>query len=620
MNLDPTNHRKLILLVLSTIYLIGHFAIGNWKGRLYGGDSNGYYLHVVSLFVNQDVGNYDQSLAGLKSHHPRAVNPKADKFGIRLTEKGKYYIKYTVGVGLLESPFFLIAHAYAILSDNYEADGWSLPYMVVVNLSVVFYALLGLYLLMLSLEQYFDRSIVYLTVFAIGLATNLFYQATYATMAHPFLFFAISWLVYSTIHFYRNPSKWEALKIGAIIGLVALTRVPEVVVALVPILWGIYDLKTLKKRWTFFCKQPFYLLYAVVGFVVIFSPQLLYWYYVSGHLIFNPYQGEGFNFLKPNIYNGWFHFKNGWLIYTPIMAFSLWGWVLLRRYGKEVQWAVFSFVFLNAWIHYSYYIWNYFPGLGSRPMVETYPLLAFGLAAFFCFCQERKWTKGVPIPLILFFAWLNLFQTWQLKKGIIWTQHSSAAFYWETFGTLQPSRNSLIAYDAKEFQPDTTDLTKVKTIIFEDFEDSTQFKVSALQHHSGHFSLFDTAKFPNCVAEFYLEEHNIKASDWLHTGIHAFRAAADGGLHRNHLELLAVEFYDAQNKKVKWTHIKFPRHIGNPTNSIWHSGAVEQWGEGSFFVRVPWRAKPSWRVKIYIMNPHDKRIYLDDFYVDHYRN
>lgn len=614
------NQRKLILLILGIVYLIGHFLIGNWKGRLYGGDSNGYYLHVVSFFVNQDVGDYDQSLASLKEHHPKAINPKDDKFGIRLTEKGRYYIKYTVGVGLMETPFFLLAHAYASLSDIYKADGWSKPYMLLVNLSVVFYTLLGFYFLILILEKFFPISIISYTVLAIGLATNIFYQATFATMAHPFLFFNFCLLIYLTIQFYDLPSKLKAFGIGAVIGLIALTRVPEVVAVFVPLLWGVYNPTTLKNRISFFWGQWNYLLLAVIGFILLFSPQIFYWYYVSGHLFFNPYQGEGFNFLKPNIYNGWFHFKNGWLIYTPIMTFSLVGWGLLRRYCKEAQLAVFSFVFLNAWVHYSYYIWNYFPGLGSRPMVETYPLLAFGLAAFFCYCQEKRWLKYLPIPLILFFSWLNLFQTWQLKKGIIWTQHSSPAFYWETFGTLSPTRASLIAYDSKEFQPDSSRLTFLKTIAFEDFEDTTQFEVSQMYQYSGQFSLFDPSKFPNCTAEFKLKRYDIRARDWLYVGIKSYRARTDAGLHRNHLELLAVELYDETNRKVKWTHVKFPRHVGNPTNSIWYPGAIDKWGEGGFFIRIPWSANPDWRVNVYIMNPHDKRIYLDDFHIEHFIN
>jgi hypothetical protein len=35
---------------------------------LYYGDPNGYYLHVVSFFVNQDVGDYDQTITSLQRY------------------------------------------------------------------------------------------------------------------------------------------------------------------------------------------------------------------------------------------------------------------------------------------------------------------------------------------------------------------------------------------------------------------------------------------------------------------------------------------------------------------------------------------------------------------------
>ena len=74
-----------------------------------------------------------------------------------------------------------------------------------------------------------------------------------------------------------------------------------------------------------------------------------------------------------------------------------------------------------------------------------------------------------------------------------------------------------------------------------------------------------------------------------------------------------------KNHRKKWTHIKFARQVGNKTNSIWHSGAVNQWGHAGFFVRIPWDANPAWRLKVSVWNPHDKKIYLDDFYIEHFR-
>ena len=100
---------------------------------------------------------------------------------------------------------------------------------------------------------------------------------------------------------------------------------------------------------------------------------------MSGHFIFDPYKGEGFDFLRPNIYKAWFDFANGWLIYTPIMAFSIIGWFILRKQMPGFRAAIFAFVGLQAWIHYSVLRLDIFPRFGSttygRKLMRYYRLV-----------------------------------------------------------------------------------------------------------------------------------------------------------------------------------------------------------------------------------------------------
>ena len=147
--------RNLLLLLIAIVYISGNFILNRWEKTLYYGDSNGYYLHVVSLFVNQDVGDYDKTITTLQEKNPDSGDPREDKYGIRLTEKGKRYIKYTLGVPLMETPFFLVAHAFAKASPKYEANGWSRPYLFVIGFAIIFYVLIGFYLLMKVMEKYF---------------------------------------------------------------------------------------------------------------------------------------------------------------------------------------------------------------------------------------------------------------------------------------------------------------------------------------------------------------------------------------------------------------------------------------------------------------------------------
>lgn len=616
---------KLILIACLAVFLIGgNLLIDRWPTTLHHGDSNGYYLHVVSALLYHDVGDYSASIDSLKAVNPSADDPRTDIYGIRPTEKGRMYIKYTVGVPVLEAPFFYLAHAYASLSSKYKADGWSKPYMLSVNFAITFYVLLGLWLLMGVLERYFSFRAVALTVIALVVATNLFYHVTYVTMSHGFLFFLHCLLIYLSAKFYDRPNWIKAGLIGATVGLIALTRVPEVVSALVPLLWGVVGWNSFKERLTFLGKNWLMAIPAAVGLFLAFSPQIAYWYYVSGHLIFNPYQGEGFNFWKPNFWPAFFDFENGWLIYTPIMALSIIGLFLLRKYRPKATtslvkhaplFSIIAFVFLQAWIHYSYYVWSYFPGMGQRPMVETYPLLSFGLAACFATSLAKKHWKWLPYTAIILFGALNLFQTWQSKKGVIWTERSNAAFYWETFGKMSVSKNALRSYDTKHFQPNEAKIKLIRMLHESSFE-ADSLDVTGELVRTGDSALFSDFEYHTLVEKLPLQD--LEAGNWLKMSIYAYMPKAHQVWNRDATQGMTIELYDAEGNKRRGTQLRLSPHLGNPSNNIWTTGSPDVWDEASFYYRLPKQIKSGWYAKIYLANTVGQKLYLDDFSVGYW--
>ena len=217
--------RQLTLLLIALVYVGGFFVNGRWKITPLLGDSNGYYMHVVSFFVNNDVGDYDKTITTLLKTSKRTVDGRNDPYGIRLTDKGRRYIKYTLGVGVMETPFFFLGHLYAKLSDKYEANGWSLPYLLTVSLSTIFYLLLGFNLLFKIIQRYFSKGVTVLTVLGIAFATNLYFHAISLVMAHGFLFFLYCLLIYLTVHFYERPTIKKATCTYSFISSLALAIV-----------------------------------------------------------------------------------------------------------------------------------------------------------------------------------------------------------------------------------------------------------------------------------------------------------------------------------------------------------------------------------------------------------
>ncbi len=614
-------HTFLLLFVSGILLVAGNLLIDRWPTTLHYGDSNGYYLHVVSFFVNQDVGDYDRSITSLKEINPNGADPRTDEFGIRLTEKGRRYIKYTLGVAVMETPFFWLAHLYAKASPEYEANGWTTPYMLAVGFSIVCYVLLGLFLLIGVLKRYFSDIVVTLVVLSLILATNLFYQTNYVTMSHGFLFFQHCLLIWLTVRFYDRPSWLRALGVGAAVGLITLTRVPEIVSVLVALLWGVAGMATLKERFRFFTKNYPYLLLAGLGFLLVFSLQFAYWYYVSGHLIFNPYQGEGFNLLKPRFWRALFDFKNGWLIYTPIMAFSLAGLFLLPRHARGIVLPLLAFLALHVWVHYSYYVFSYFPGLGQRPMVETYPLLSFGLAAAFSALLSSNYFRWVPWAALLLFGALNLFQTWQSREGIIWSERNNAAYYWATFGTMKTDTNTLRAYDTNTLQPEEEDIELVDTLASENFDAGTRFNDSLLtrvRFHSDSSSLLAPQEYVELTDFIPLDESD--RGRWLKAGIWGFMEEADRMYNRDYVARLVITIYDAEGKERRDGRIPIAAHIGNDSGNIWMAGYPNQWGIASFYQQMPNDVAAGWSVRILIVNGARQKIYLDDFSLARYRS
>ncbi|PHI19051.1 hypothetical protein CEQ90_14850 [Lewinellaceae bacterium SD302] len=602
---------RLTLFLAAVVLISGNLLIDRWPTTLHYGDSNGYYLHVTSALLYGDVGDYSESINALKEINPGADDPREDTFGIRQTPIGRKYIKYTVGVAILEAPFFLIAHLYAKSTDKFEANGWSLPYMATVGFAITFYVLTGLWLLMMTLKRYFPPLVVSLTILSLVLATNLFYQSTYVIMSHGFLFFLHSLLIYLSAKFYDNPGGWRALGIGLTIGMIAMTRVPEVVAVLVPLLWGVSTQADLRERINFFKENARMLLPAMIGLLVAFIPQLAYWYYVSGQLIFNPYQGEGFNFLQPNIFKAFFRFKNGWLIYAPIMALSLIGLYFLRKWKNAPLFSILAFFILHVWIHFSYYVWAYFPGLGQRPMVDTYPLLSFGLAACIATLLAKKTIKWIPWAALFIFGSLNLFQTWQMDKGVIWTERGNAAFYWETFGTMESTINSLRAFDTRSLQPDPEDLGLDSLLHFEGFEQSGYATLSTVNVKTGQYALY--AEKDHYALADSIPIGDLPSGDWLKVSGQFYIPKKDLIYDRARTMQMTINLFDERMKKRYGRSINPSSHLGNDDFNIWTAGKASQWGEAAFYFRLPGSIGPGWTAQVYLDNPQLQRLVVDDF-------
>ncbi len=606
--------------LILVLYTASFFTMGRWPTLPYGGDAWGYYAHLPSALIYQDIGTYDSTIAATAKYDPNMADPKADLYGLRETPLGKYIIKYPVGVPLLEVPFFGIAHVWANNSSGqYDPDGFSRPYMLLAGLGAIFYVVLGLLLLWQILARYFPTTTVVAVTLIVAFATNLYYFSVYNNvMSHPFLFFLHAALIWTTIRFWEQPGGLRAAAVGLAAAMIAITRTQEVIAAIIPVVWGLTNWTSVQERARFIALRWKWFAVAALAFFVALFPQLLYWKMVGGSWVYFSYQGESFDFRHPHIKGGLLDFRNGWLIYTPVMALALVGLLRLRRSIPAAWWPFWAFFPLHVFITYSWWCWMYINGFGSRPMVETYALLAFPLAAFWQWGEHHFFKKSLNWIALLFFIWLNIFQTWQLREGILWSENGNRAYYTAIFGTLHPDRNALIAYDSGERQPDTADLTLVRALAHLGFEDSTTVHHTAGPVFSGRYALQLAEEF-NANVEMSGDTLDIHPGDWLRLSVQGHVSGADKIWNRDMMATLTVEFADAENRPIKIRGIRISSKIGNPNNSIWDTGATDQWGEAAFFVKVPKNYRPDGRIKVYIWNPQKQKLVVDDLRVTWWR-
>src|ERR1700722_19226356 len=134
-----------------------------WNGPIISYDSFNYYSYLPASFIKHDL-----TFSFLDTDK---VTPFNNLWLYKLSN-GNKLIRMTMGVSIMESPFFFIAH-YLSPILGYPQDGFSFPYVLSLSFSPLFYACLGLILLRKILRKYFDDKVVMLTLLVTFCATNL---------------------------------------------------------------------------------------------------------------------------------------------------------------------------------------------------------------------------------------------------------------------------------------------------------------------------------------------------------------------------------------------------------------------------------------------------------------
>ena len=445
---------KLVLWLLFITMIWSFFGFKRWNHaetnqKIICWDVTFYYGYLPATFIYHDI-----SLEFTKRGDDKTFEEK-HQFWYQTAPNGNRVNKFAMGMSILYLPFFLIAHASAYLF-GFEANGFSDPYEFFIALSSIVYLFIGLVYLRNFLRLFYSEVATGISLFCILLGTNLYYYTTTEpAMSHAYSFAIIAVFIYQIIQWHSTPNYKKSIIIGLLLGLIFLIRPINIIIFLFPLLYNVYSKQTLIDKINFlFTNRKHLLTIAFFSFLAI-SPQLIYWKYFTGEWFFYSYMQEHFYFNNPHILLGLFSFRNGWLIYTPIMILSLIGIIFLSKNNKRFFFPILFFTAINIFLCYSWWTWWYAGSYGSRPMIDSYALLAIPLATFLeYFISKSKILFATLLAVLVLLVSLNLFQTYQRRNGIIHWDSMTAKAYQKVFLKYRLSNEDKIELDPLLYHPD----------------------------------------------------------------------------------------------------------------------------------------------------------------------
>ena len=429
--------------ILFLLVVCGWYGINldSWgKNRVIQNDVVSYYAYLPAAIIFKDL-NF-----GFTKDLPKDFE---GTIWLQTAPNGKPILRMTMGLALLWTPFFLLAHLFASVG-GISALGYSWPYGLTVFIAAMTYLFMGLYYLRKILLRYFPDTVAAIVLLLVVLATNLmYYVAAEPGMSHVFNFGLITAFLYFSIRWTETPSMKYALFLGFLAGLIVLIRPVNVLVLLFPALAGISSLDDFKNRITSNWKGI--LMAGIVAFLVL-VPQMLYWKAQTGQFFFNSYMDQGkFFFLKPEIVNGLFSYRKGWLLYTPLMLLAFAGMFLMKKALPSLLLPVVVFTLLNIYIVFSWWCWWYGGSFGSRPMIDMYGVMAIPMAVFIDKAlNSKKWFKLFALTILVGFLFLNQFQMSQYRSSLLHWDSMTKEAYWGIFGKKKWPEG----YDKKIKAPD----------------------------------------------------------------------------------------------------------------------------------------------------------------------
>ncbi len=322
---------------------------------------------------------------------------------------GQVRTKYSYGVALLQTPFYLGAQLLAPIF-NMDQSGYSPIYFAALYVAAVSYLFFGMLFLYRFLRFDYGINVSRVAITILFLGTNLYqYSIEESGMSHVYSFFLFSVFLYllRRTSYLRNFGYGKVILFGLVSSLIVLVRPTNVIFLSAFFFLDATSIKELSIR----LKSIFHfrtLIILLITALIIWLPQFIYWNYLSGQYIIYPYDEEGFNWMTPKFLYTWFAPLNGLFLYTPLYVLLIIGMVKmwLNRVGNGMfltcLFVVISYVFASWWD------WSFGCSLGARSFVEYLAVFSLSLCYLIDISMSKKQSRIFLFAVLFLLIGFNL--------------------------------------------------------------------------------------------------------------------------------------------------------------------------------------------------------------------
>jgi len=369
---------------------------------IHSNDGTGYYSYVRSWIIDRD-----SELKNEKEHFSRFYQISS----IRLDSRtGVHYSQYPVGTALFWTPFALVGHLFA-KAAGLPQDGYSMPYVYLVNLASAIYGFLALLMIYALVRSYFDHRTAMISTITFWLSSSVFYYMYLeASMSHTVSLFAVTlfiWYWHKTKNG-RDCGQWILL--GLVSSLMVMVRYQNGLFMIIPLAYALRDYLDAgrSKKWRILPALVSKHVLYVTAFAAGLAPQATMLLYQHGYL-YSAIDHYGVGMVAGHGGSAvWraglfakvlFSSNHGLFYWTPVTLLSFLGLLLGIGTLPRLRFllAIFVVIFLcQVWLISSISGWSAGQSFGHRMFVNMTLVLAFGLAVAVRWLEKR--TRS---PLVL---------------------------------------------------------------------------------------------------------------------------------------------------------------------------------------------------------------------------